>query len=67
MLQMSNNLENNAAPQGEYKNQLLLKLNETAAEVRTEIDKGLQPAEYEKADKLLKAVEAAIFVVEQEE
>ena len=39
---MSNNLENNAAPQGEYKDQLLLKLNETAAEVRTEIDKGLQ-------------------------
>ncbi len=65
MLQMQNNLEENNLD-GDYKNQLLIKLNETAVEVRTELDKGLQPEEYDKADKLLKAVEAAIFVVEQE-
>lgn len=68
MLQMNNNLQNNGPQdEGEYKNQLLIKLNETVTEVRAELDKGLQPDEYNKADKLLKAVEAAIYVVEQEE
>ena len=65
MLQMNNNLQNNN-PNGEYKDQLLIKLNETVSEVKAELDKGLQPDEYDKADKLLKAIEAAIFVVEQE-
>lgn len=68
MLQMNNNLQNNnPQDEGEYKNQLLIKLNETVTEVRAELDKGLQPDEYSKADKLLKAIEAAIYVVEQEE
>lgn len=60
-----NNIDNNYKD-SHYKEQLLTKLKETATEVRTELDKGLQPDEYNKADKLLKAVEAAIFVVEQE-
>lgn len=65
MLQMQNSLQENNID-GDYKNQLLIKLGETANEVRAELDKGLQPDEYEKADKLLKAIEAAIYVVEQE-
>lgn len=66
MLQMQNSLPD-SSPDGDYKDQLLIKLNETATEIRAELDKGLQPSDYDKADKLLKAVEAAIFVVEQEE
>ena len=71
MLQMQNSLPdsnpNNNYNNGSYKEELLTKLNETVSEIRTELDKGLQPEEYNKADKLLKAVEAAIFVVEQED
>ena len=66
MLQMQSSLPDSNTNDN-YKNQLLTKLNETAVEVRAELDKGLQPDEYDKADKLLKAVEAAIFVVEQED
>lgn len=50
---------------GEYKKSVLVKLRNTSAEARNELNQGLVPDEYEKLSKLLQALEASIKIVEQ--
>ena len=50
---------------GEYKKELLSKFNSFEIEVRSELNKGIAPKEYERLNKLLQAVEASASVVEQ--
>jgi len=50
---------------GEYKKSVLLKLRNTSAEARNELNQGLVPDEYEKISKLLQALETSIKIVEQ--
>lgn len=63
MLDIESNLKNDAT--GTYKKELLGKFSSFEMEVRTELNKGLAPDEYENLNKLLQAVEASISVVEK--
>lgn len=62
MLEIESNLKNDAT--GAYKQELLEKFTTLGTEVRTELNKGLAPDEYDRLSQLLKAVEASISVVE---
>lgn len=62
MLDIENNLKNDST--GAYKREVLEKFNTLGMEVRTELNKGLSPEEYDKLSELLQAVEASISVVE---
>ncbi len=63
MLDIERDLQEDAT--GEYKKSVLLKLRNTSAEARNELNQGLVPDEYEKISKLLQALEASIKIVEQ--
>lgn len=63
MLDIEKNLKEDTS--GEYKNELLSKFRTFEMEVRSELNKGIEPHEYEKLNKLLQAVEASTSVVEQ--
>lgn len=63
VLQLEQNLKNDVA--GIYKNEILEKFSQTASEVRVELNQGVEPDEYEKLNRLLKALESSAEVVEQ--
>lgn len=63
MLDIESNLKND--PDGAYKSELLGKFNSFEMEVRSELNKGLAPDEYQKVSKLLQAVEASISIIEK--
>lgn len=63
MLQIEQNLRNDES--GLYKNELLDKFNQAASQVRTELNQGVSPDEYEKLNSFLLALEAGCEVVEQ--
>ncbi len=63
MLDIEKNLKED--PSGEYKKELLSKFSDLEMEVRTELNKGIAPVEYERLNKLLQAVEASTSVLEQ--
>lgn len=63
MLQIEKNLRNDIS--GIYKNELLDKFNQTASQVRFELNQGVSPGEYEKLNSFLQALEASSEVVEQ--
>ncbi len=63
VLQLEQNLNNDVA--GIYKNEILEKFSQTASEVRVELNQGVEPDEYEKLNRLLKALESSAEVVEQ--
>ncbi len=63
VLEIEQNLKNDIS--GIYKNEILEKFNQTASEVRFELNQGVEPAEYEKLTKFLRALEASSEVVEQ--
>jgi type III secretion system YseE family protein len=69
MLQQMENQNNQQAitPQQaeEQRNEMVKQLAEAVNEVTDEMNKGLQPAEYQKAEKLLYALKAAIEVVQE--
>ena len=62
-LQIEENLKKDVS--GIYKNDLLEKFNQAASQVRFELNQGVDPAEYEKLNKLLQAIESSSEVVEQ--
>jgi len=49
---------------GQYKRQLTEQFAVVAQQIRMQLNRGLSPAEYQRFNKLLKAVEAATTVVE---
>lgn len=63
MLQIEQNLKDDSS--AVYKNELLNRFNQVASDVRFELNQGVDPAEYEKLNRLLQAVEASAEVVEQ--
>ncbi len=63
MLQIEKNLRNDVS--GIYKNELLDKFNQTASQVRFELNQGVSPDEYERLNSFLQALEASSEVVEQ--
>ena len=63
MLDIESNLKNDAT--GTYKKQLIGKFTAFEMEVRSELNKGLAPDEYNNLSKLLQAVEASVSVVEK--
>jgi type III secretion system YseE family protein len=70
MLQQMENQNNQQtiSPQQaeEQRNEMVKQLAESVNEVTEEMNKGLQPDEYQKAEKLLYALKAAIEVVQQD-
>ena len=63
MLQLEQSLRNDVS--GMYKNELLDKFNQTASQVRFELNQGVSPDEYHKLNSFLQALEASCEVVEQ--
>ncbi len=63
MLDIESNLKDDST--GEYKKELLGKFSSFEVDIRSELNKGLAPDEYENLNKLLQAVEASVSVVEQ--
>jgi len=63
MLDIENNLKDDAT--GNYKRELLGKFGGLSTEIRTEMNKGLSPDEYETLNRLLQAVEASISIVDK--
>lgn len=63
MLFIEQNLQDDTS--GIYKTDLLDKFNQAASEVRSELNQGVAPAEYERLNKFLMALEASCEVVEQ--
>lgn len=63
MLDIENNLKDDTT--GNYKRELLGKFTGLSAEIRTEMNKGLSPDEYETLNRLLQAVEASISIVDK--
>ncbi|HPE58818.1 MAG TPA: EscE/YscE/SsaE family type III secretion system needle protein co-chaperone [Thiolinea sp.] len=63
MLQLEQNLKNDVS--GIYKNEVLDKLNQTASEVRFELSQGVDPDQYDKLNRFLKAIESGVEVVEE--
>lgn len=63
MLPIEQNLKNDVS--GMYKNDLLDQLNQAASEVRTELNQGVSPDEYNKLNSFLQALEASCEVVEE--
>lgn len=63
VLQLEQNLKNDVS--GIYKNEILGQFSQAASEVRVELNQGVEPAQYEKLNRLLKALEASTEVVEQ--
>jgi len=63
MLDIESNLKDDST--GTYKNELLGTFNTFEMEVRSELNKGLAPDEYENLNRLLQAVEASISVIEK--
>lgn len=63
VLQVEQNLKNDVS--GIYKNELLEKFSQVASEVRVELNQGVEPDEYERLNRFLKALEASSEVVEQ--
>lgn len=63
VLQLEQNLKNDVA--GIYKNEILEQFSQASSEVRVELNQGVEPGEYEKLNRLLKALEASTEVVEQ--
>ncbi len=63
VLQLEQNLKNDVA--GIYKNEILEKFSQAASEVRVELNQGVEPSQYDKLNRLLKALEASTEVVEQ--
>lgn len=63
VLQLEQNLKNDVS--GIYKNEVLEKFSQAASEVRFELNQGVEPEQYDKLSRLLKALEASTEVVEQ--
>jgi hypothetical protein len=63
MLDIEKNLKDDKS--GAYKRELLAKFNTFELEVRSELNKGLAPNEYDQLNRLLQAVESSIAVVDQ--
>ncbi|MGB0846222.1 MAG: EscE/YscE/SsaE family type III secretion system needle protein co-chaperone [Thiolinea sp.] len=63
VLQLEQNLKNDVS--GIYKNEVLEKFSQAASEVRFELNQGVEPDQYDKLNRLLKALEASTEVVEQ--
>ncbi|HPQ93992.1 MAG: EscE/YscE/SsaE family type III secretion system needle protein co-chaperone [Thiothrix sp.] len=63
MLQLEQNLKNDVS--GIYKDEVLGKLNQTASEVRFELSQGVDPEQYDKLSRFLKAIESGMEVVEE--
>ena len=63
VLQLEQNLKNDVA--GIYKNEILEKFSQTSSEVRIELNQGVEPEQYDKLNRLLKALEASTEIVEQ--
>ncbi len=63
MLDIESNLKNDKG--GAYKRELLNKFSSFEVEVRSELNKGLAPDDYEKVSKLLQAVEASVSIIEK--
>ncbi|MBO0614427.1 EscE/YscE/SsaE family type III secretion system needle protein co-chaperone [Thiothrix fructosivorans] len=63
MLQIEQNLRNDVS--GMYKNELLDKFNQAASEVRSELNQGVSPDEYDKLNRFLQALDASCEVVEE--
>ncbi|CAA6824236.1 MAG: EscE/YscE/SsaE family type III secretion system needle protein co-chaperone [uncultured Thiotrichaceae bacterium] len=63
VLQLEQNLKNDVS--GIYKNEILEKFSQTASEVRFELNQGVEPEQYDKLSRFLKAIEASTEVVEQ--
>ena len=63
VLQLEQNLKNDVS--GIYKNEILEKFNQTASEVRVELNQGVEPDQYDKLNRLLKALESGTEVIEQ--
>lgn len=63
VLQLEQNLKNDVS--GIYKNEVLEKFSQAASDVRYELNQGVEPEQYDKLNRLLKALEASTEVVEQ--
>lgn len=63
VLQLEQNLKNDVS--GIYKNEILEKFSQAASEVRFELNQGVEPEEYDKLSRFLKAIEVSTEVVEQ--
>jgi len=63
MLDIESKLKNDKS--GAYKKELLGKFNSFEIEVRSELNKGLTPDEYQNVSKLMQAVEASISIIEK--
>ena len=63
VLQLEQNLKNDVA--GIYKNEILEKFTQASSEVRVELNQGVEPDQYDKLNRLLKALEASTEIVEQ--
>ena len=63
VLQLEQNLKNDVS--GIYKNEVLEKFSQAASEVRFELNQGVEPEQYDKLNRFLKALEASTEVVEQ--
>ncbi len=63
VLQLEQNLKNDVS--GIYKNEILEKFSQAASEVRFELNQGVEPEQYDKLSRFLKAIEASTEVVEQ--
>ncbi|MEZ5536677.1 MAG: EscE/YscE/SsaE family type III secretion system needle protein co-chaperone [Thiolinea sp.] len=63
VLQLEQNLKNDVS--GIYKNEILDKFNQAASEVRFELNQGVEPDQYDKLSRFLKALEVSTEVVEQ--
>lgn len=63
VLQLEQNLKNDVA--GIYKNEILEKFSQASSEVRVELNQGVEPDQYDKLNRLLKALEASTEIVEQ--
>lgn len=67
-METQTNEQQAASPQQmiDQQNDLIMKLTEAVNEVNDELKRGLNPDEYQKAEKLLVALKAAIEVVQQD-
>jgi len=63
MLDIESNLKNDST--GTYKSELLGTFSTFEMEVRSELNKGLAPDEFDNLNRLLQAVEASISVIEK--
>lgn len=63
MLDIEENLKNDTS--GVYKKELLSKFNTFELEIRSELNKGIAPNEYDQLSRLLQAVESSVSVIDQ--